>query len=524
MMAAALMTVCCSEEDQLKYEQLQKELETMQGETKDVPEASEATVPEIDPYEFTLDKTRYGVDAGGSVTIGYSIPEASSIEVSVPQGWSAVVNKAASEIVITAPDPAFPCEMYVTATAEDGRTASAVLPVMIRDPYTDATRTDVAALAYFCFYPEIATDYHFEMMAKCGMNMLTIEQVDNWQEQLTLAHKYGLKGVLFVNGVAGKYYSTHGTSTALDEVINEAKNVEKYPALAGYQIFDEPSTERIGQIKYEKDRIEELDPNPAHPVYVNMHPGSASKYSLGVEDYFEYVETLVTECDLKLITFDQYPVFFGYIDPTWIKSLVAVRTSAMRHNIPFWAFTLSCREQGREDPTLETIRLQCNTNLLFGAQVNQFFVYRNTSGTKYCPLVIDWETGTASYTGAYDACQEYCTEMHHFGFIFSDCNVKAVRNLNVFNNWVENLSREDLPPQIKTITASREAMVSIIENKGNEYVAVVNSLWNMPQTVSIETNDMIYEIDHDGVFTQLDAGTKYDIELGGGDMVVFKAK
>ena len=519
-MAAALMTVCCSEEDQLKYEQLQKELETMQGETKDVPEASEATVPEIDPYEFTFDQIRYGVDAGGSVTIGYSIPEASSIEVTVPQGWSAVVNKAASEIVITAPDPASPCEMYVTATAEDGRTAAAVLPVMIRDPYTDATRTDVAALAYFCFYPGIATDYHFEMMAKCGMNMLTIEQVDNWQEQLDLAHKYGLKGVLFVNGAAGDYYHTGGSKVApLEAIINVAKN---HPALAAYQIYDEPSTVNIGQIVFEKDKIEELDPD--HPVYVNLHPGSASKYSLGVEDYFEYVETFVTECNLKFITFDQYPVFSGYIDPTWIKSLVAVRTSAQRHNIPFWAFTLSCREQGREDPTLETIRLQCNTNLLFGAQVNQFFVYRNTSGTKYCPLVIDWTTGTASYTEAYDACQAYCTEMHHFGFIFSDCNVKAVRNLNVFNNWVENLSREDLPSQIRSITSTREAMASIIENKGNEYVAVVNSLWNMPQTVSIVPNDMIYKIDHDGVFTQLDAGIKYDIELGGGDMVVFKAK
>jgi hypothetical protein len=517
-MFAALMTVCCDEAGKLQVDELQRELDALKGETRDVPDAGEATQPEDVPYGFTFDRARYGVDAGGSVTIGYSIPEAASIEVSVPEGWSATLDAAASEIEITAPDPASPVEMIVTATAADGRSTSAILPVMVRDPYTDATRTDVAAMAYFCFYREIATDYHFGKMAECGMNMLTIEASDNWLDQLNLAQKYGLKGVLFVNGAAGDYYR-NPSDTKLTSIIEVAKN---HPALAGYQIFDEPSTEKIDQIKFEKDRIEELDPNPAHPVYVNMHPSSASRYSLGVDDYFEYVETLVTECDLKFITFDQYPVFQGYVDPTWIRSLAAVRESALRHNIPFWAFTLCCREQNREDPTLENIRLQCNTNLLFGAQVNQFFVYRNTSGTNLAPLLI--KDGTATYTEAYDACKAYCTEMHNFGFVFAQSNIKAVRNINVVNNWLEHLGSSDLPSQVKSLFTTREALASIIENNGNEYIAVANGIWNMSQTVSIELNDMVYMLDHDGVFTELEPGQKHDIDLEGGDMVVFKVK
>ena len=320
MLATAMILVeACDKEEKLKVEELQQELTQLQN--NNVPGVSDpvdpADAPDEEAYAFSFDAGRYGIDAAGSVDIGYSLPEASTVEVFAKDGWSAVVNSADGKsgiITVTAPDPASPSEIVVKATASDGRTTAASLPVMVRDPYTDATRTDVAALAYYALPTSLATDYHFKMMAECGMNMLTIEQSDNWREQLDLAHKYGMKGVLFVNGAAGDYYHSHGENYApLDAMINEAKTC---PGLAAYQIFDEPSTINIGQINFEKDRIEMLDPD--HPVYVNLHPASASRYSLGVEDYAEYVETFVTECNLKFITFDQYPVFdYGIDNSVW---------------------------------------------------------------------------------------------------------------------------------------------------------------------------------------------------------------
>ncbi len=534
LVIAAFLAVCCSKEEKQELDQKQQELFDLKNvQVPDVPDPQIVEVQADADYGFSFDAERYGVDAGSSVSVGYSLPEASTLEVIVKDGWSAVVNSSdekSGTIVVTAPDPASPSEIVVKATTADGLNTAAVLPIVVRDPYTDATRTDIAALAYNALYRDIATDYHFQMMAECGMNMLSIEYADNWREQLSLCEKHGLKGVLFVNGPAGQYYISHGEDLTIDAVINEAKT---YPALAAYQIFDEPKLAQIGQIVFEKNRIEELDPD--HPVYVNLHPGSASEGSLGVDDYFEYVEEMVTRCNLKFITFDQYPVFVYGIDAAWHKSLVAVRTSALKHNIPFWAFTLCCREWEREDPTLENIRLQCNTNLIFGAQVNQFFVYRSTSGTEYAPLQT-WEwidkendkkrfysASEVRYTAAYDDCKAYCREMHNRGFVFSGCNVKKVCNTNIFNNWVENLNPSDLPDCIKKLSTGDEALVSFIENKGNEYIAVVNSLWRKSQTVSLELNDMVYMIDHDGVFTELDRG-KHDVVLEGGDMMVLKIK
>ncbi len=525
--AAIFIAASCNKEDKLKVEQLQEELESLQkGDLPGVPASSVEDVPDDLPFFFAFDKTRYGVDAGSTVSIPYTLQQAATVTVSVKGGWKAVVKAsgpAEGTIEVTAPDPASPVELVATAVTEDGLEAAVILPILVRDPYTDATRTTVGALAYYCLDTRLAIDYHFQKLAECGMNMITIEEVNNWETQLTLAEKYGIKGVLFVNGSAGDYY--RGNHARLEQTIAKAKT---YPALAGYQIYDEPSTENIAQIKYEKDAIESLDPNPGHPVYVNLHPSSASKSSLGVEDYFEYVETFVTECNLKFITFDQYPVYQGYIDPTWPRSLAAVRQSALRHDIPFWAFACSCREWNRVDPTLETLRLQCNTNLAYGAQVNQFFVYRSTSGTDLAPLQT-WEynpDGTqrwdvAKYTAAYDVLKAYCTEMHNRGYVFAGGDVKCLRKTHILDTWVENLNDKDFPAQIAGLNTSLEAIVSFVENNGNEYMVVVNSLWNYIQRVVIDLNEVVYLIDHNGQFTELQPGQS-QFTLGGGDMLVFK--
>ncbi|MBQ5402351.1 MAG: hypothetical protein IIU16_05495, partial [Bacteroidales bacterium] len=382
--------------------------------------------------------------------------------------------------------------------------------------------------AYYGFHNGIANDHNFQMLADGGFDMITIESVDDWKKQLDLCQAHGVKAVLFVNGPAGEYYRD-GTSTWLRDIVTVAKN---HPALVAYQIADEPNVYQIPQFKYEKEAIEAMDPD--HPVYINLHPGHAGNPMdlYGTPTYAEYVERYVTECDLDFITFDQYPVYQGYIDRSWYMTLCNVRESALRHNIPFWAFTLCCREWSREDPTLENIRLQCNTNLAFGAQVNQYFVYRSTSGTDMAPLQTwEWQDGikdgvkveVVKYTEAYDHCKAYNREMHNRGYIFAGCNVKALRNTYVIENWLERLSLNDLPPQIKSLYSTREALISFIENKGNEYIAIVNSIWNMPQTVKVELEDMVYSIDHDGVFTEHQPGL-VEFQLEGGDMIVLKVK
>ena len=518
LILSVVFVVSCNQKYKTEIDGLEAELKSLAEKSqRDIPSQMDVDVPAPVEYRVSFDKERYGVDAGSSIAVRYSVSEKSTVEVVAGKGWNAVARSLSDtegEIVITAPDPASPADIVVKATTESGKQVAAGINVMVRDPYTDATRTDVAALAYYGFHDGIANDHNFQMLADGGFDMITIESVDDWKKQLDLCQAHGVKGVLFVNGPAGDYYRD-GTSTTLTKIIDVAKN---HPALVAYQIADEPSVSQIYQLSYEKNRIEELD--PGHPVYINLHPGHAGnpKALYGTDTYDEYVERFVTECDLDFITFDQYPVFTGRIDPTWHMTLQVISGAARRHNIPFWAFTLCCREHGREDPTLENIRLQCNTNLAYGAQVNQFFVYRATSGTNYAPIMSD-----GTYTTAYDHCKAYNMEMHKRGYVFSGCNVKKIRSSGDFDIAVETLSITDLPPQLKSLYCQRDALISFIENNGNEYVVIVNGLWNMSQVVKAEVEEMIYSIDHDGLISQIDPGIAEFI-LDGGDMIVLKIK
>lgn len=480
----------------------------------EVPEAQQPSdVPSTD-FSFSFDKARYGVDAGGSVTVAYTLPRAAEVSVSAVDGWSASVvssGESSGEVILTAPDPASPANLVISAVDAEGNVTAAPLPVMVRDPYTAATRTSVGSMAYFSLNESMANDYHYGKMADAGINMMSVEGDDNYDEHFRLAQKYGIKVVFFINMYTGRYYRDPDNYTGLDDIINKVKD---YPALCAYQIEDEPSTDDIEQLAVIRKHVNELD--PVHPVYLNLNSATASRYTLGVNEYEDYVESYVSGCGLELITFDQYPVYQGYIDHSWIKSLAIVRSTARRHGIPFWAFAQSCRLGKREDPTLATLRLQCNTNLAFGAQVNQYFVWRATSGTNYAPVM-----GDGSYTGAYDVCRDYNREMHSRGFVFAGCSVPYVAFTNVIQDYVDSFDKSTLPEQISNLETSGEAIVSYVENCGNRYVVVQNFSWQTGQTLTIEVEDMVYGIDREGVFTEYAPGT-YDITIDEGDMAVFK--
>ena len=72
-----LLAVCCSKDEE-RLAQLEQELAELQGKEPSVPGASEIIPPEDGPFAFAFDAACYGVDAGQSVSIKYSLPAASS--------------------------------------------------------------------------------------------------------------------------------------------------------------------------------------------------------------------------------------------------------------------------------------------------------------------------------------------------------------------------------------------------------------------------------------------------------------
>ena len=527
------LSAACNKELKDQLAELQDRKTALEEKVSELPEAAE-----IQPSDFciTFDNEDCWVDAGCSAKVHYSLDIPAKVEASSEHGWSVEVTPSSDnegDVIITAPDPASPGIVKVKATNSNGYTTETFSQLFVRKPYGTVASPRIEAMAYNGLTDDLATPEHFRKMAEAGFTMVSVEGEDEiygpgWRNQCIQAAEAGIKVVLFIGWTWERWTYDPEHFTGLDDLINEA---ETYPAICAYQIADEPTTYLAPTLAKVKAKINQLAPD--HPVYINLHPSSVSQAGMGAVTYEEYVECFASVCDLQFITFDHYPLFTYGIEDCWYRSLNAVYDTAKRHGIPFWAFLLSCREWGRVEPSLENIRLQGNMNLTYGAQVNQFFVYRSTSGTEQAPLQTwKWKdgipggtkVGMVQYTPFYDYCKEYCREMHNREFVFAGSDVRKVRHTG--NNYYlhgECLSTADLPEAISDITTYDSAAVSFIGNSGNEYVVICNKAYDKKLPVSVTFTREVYTIDREGEFAlQQPGNTLFTIDEG--DMLVIKWK
>ena len=520
----------CSKDDEALLNQLQSQKEEIENALKELPGASEP----VSGINITFDKDYCWADAAESVTAHYTTHRPATVTAEAGQGWTVNVtasDETGGDIVISAPDPASPTILKVKAVDQSGNSEETFLQVFVRKPYGKVASPQIDVHAYYGFSDELARPDNFQKLVEAGVTMLTVEgdwepSLD-WRKQCRLAEEFGIKVILFIGGSAGNYSADPENDKTLENKVLEAIT---YPAVYAFQIYDEPSTRAANAIKLAKDRIEELA--PGYPVYINLNPSGGSDWGMGATTYEGYVEFFAKWCDLTFITFDQYPTWEWGVEDGWYHSLNVVRDVSRRYGIPFWAFILSCREILRVDPTLETIRLQGNINVAYGAQCNQYFVWRNTSGTDYCPLVSGWarqKDGTymdfpEHYTQVYYDCKEYDRELHNREFVFAGCDVRKVRHIG-YNYYIhgEGLTTADLPDAISGITADGSALVSFIWNSDNEYLVICNKSYLSKLNVEIGFTRTVYAIDRDGEFAEQQPGTT-SFSIDEGDMLVIKWK
>ena len=516
--------VSCNKESEARLLQLQGDLAALsQG---DMPTLADPVVAGVLPdgaYDITFDKDGYGVDAGGSVTVRYSLPEPSAVTVRVDGGLEATLNAVSDtegEIVISASDPASPADILVSASSQSGKQAVKYVPVLVRDPYTDATRTFANMLGYYNFKPEWCTAENFQKLADAGIKSVTVETEDyNYREQMDLAHQAGLKTLPIIGWLTGRYSSDPENYKGLDEYL---AYLSQHPSTMAYHICDEPSTRDIPTLLMRKEKIESVD--PVHPVYINLNP-DGSVYALGVDNYRDYIEAYARDCKCKLISFDMYPILpEGKVMTHWHRCLRVVSEVSRKYGVPFWAFAASCwiNNEGaaamRGKPSTENLRMQVYTDLAYGAQVVQYFTIMQYGGTKFAPLMSD-----GTWTEAYDYLKEATLQVQKRGYVFDGCSVRNIKFTAPSSIWGELLVPGDLPRQIGSLVTSDTALVSFIQNRGNEYVAIVNQSYTDKITASVGFNGMVYTIERDGSFMEHGPGSE-EFTIDEGDLMVIKVR
>ncbi|MCM1177367.1 MAG: hypothetical protein NC308_05095 [Clostridium sp.] len=291
--------------------------------------------------------------------------------------------------------------------------------------------------------------------------------------------------------------------------------LKDHPALVAWHIKDEPEVWDIDWIADLRDRIADLD--GSHPSYINLYPN----WAWGNEKYAGHIELFASKVNTPFYSFDQYPVTEEddgtiAIRPGWYRNLEEFSAMAKRHGKPFWAFALALShhlgapspEAFYPVPTLGHLRLQVFSDLLYGAQVIQYFTFGGLYDVK-----------NSCKTEAYDAIRQVNSEIKAYSPVFLGCDVKGVWHTG--ETIPEGTLRLQgmLDSKVLGVEMTGDgAVVSMIENSGRKYIAVQNRDCVNSAVLSISFKGKARRILPDGTVRFREG----DIPLAPGDMAIFQ--
>lgn len=192
---------------------------------------------------------------------------------------------------------------------------------------------------------------------------------------------------LFEKSVAGDmpwHYHIHRDryGTTPEEIVAHARAfVEKYPGCTGLMFGDEPNEAAMDYHGTVLAALREAFPDKL--IYSNAFPvGGTDELYFGGDapdnyGYSEYLDAFAQRIAGDVLMFDIYP--FGGGDGhsgSYLINLNVVRETALRHNVPYWAFIQAYQHSGkRRLPSESDLRMQLFSSLAYGFTGFSYFTY-----------------------------------------------------------------------------------------------------------------------------------------------------
>ncbi len=153
-----------------------------------------------------------------------------------------------------------------------------------------------------------------------------------------------------------------------------------HPALAGVNLFEEPSTRVFGILAYATRELRRLAPQEL--PYINIVPSYTGQSSLGSRTYEGYLDRYFRKVGPPMVSFDHYPLLESGITPDYFSNWAQIRSLALRFGVPSWVLLQSVGfTEGRgglpkrRPPTQAELFWQTNVGLAYGAKGVQYFTY-----------------------------------------------------------------------------------------------------------------------------------------------------
>ncbi len=497
-----------------------------------------------DPFKVELSGDEVVISDGGTVTAGYKVTGADDgIEVTVlaGEGWNAKVSASSDSegtITVTAPDPITTDKVLVSVKDGSGRQVVKALRLTSKS----SVRRGHIDTYVFCALgmgevdPDIVGEetavHRFKLAADAGIDIMQFVGNDYWLAEewsedalraLDMAEKAGIKLSVYIE------YLMNDDAKLL-KFVNAVKD---HPALWGYQLHDEPNTDAYASIAHTREVIKTVDKK--HPCYVNLHGygcvvGPSGSYKAA--SFEEYIQRYADETDPEFISFDVYPCYVDMVlDENFYSSLEIVSRISKASNVDFWAFTATCRFHDgygwHSKPSMETLRLQNYTNLVYGAQGLEYFTWVAVAddGTSFCDWPIDIYGEINQACPTYGYMQAINEEVQNRAFVFDGCELKWAGHHNDIPIECTAVDKSMIPEEIVSYSSDADLLMTLIENDGgrSEYLNIMSRTHLKPGRVQVRFGRPVQTVERDGSLKSLNAGD-YEFNIEPGDIVIIKTR
>lgn len=338
-----------------------------------------------------------------------------------------------------------------------------------------------------------------------NINLTSFENADQVQQALDLGKETGVKILI-----------------RCPEIRTSPKDIAKrfmhHAATFGYYVVDEPSIAALGPEQNIINSIRTID--STHYCYVNLYPDYATNDQLGTSNYTEYIEKVIQNLSLNLLSFDYYPIINGnYLRNSWYSNLEIIRNKSVTFGIPFWAFALTTSHSIYPIPTIQHIRLEVYSDLAYGAKGIQYYTYwtKNSPNFQYISGPIE-KDGTR--TVVYDIIKQVNSEINVYADIF--LSVKVV-NVGHYGKFIPKGAQKftTFPDFVKAIDIKcNTALISEMENDSNSFLMIQNNDLTTPIEVNITVDADTKLVLKNGSIIPFSLINK-PFKIESGDMVMF---
>ena len=229
-------------------------------------------------------------------------------------------------------------------------------------------------------------DARYAELAASGIDMVysfgDTADPAHMDRMLRAAEKNGVKVMIELGRIADV--------SGIDANLSLVRATADYPAVIGYNMYDEPNAALFPALGEQLRRIREIVGRDKL-IMCNLFPNYANATQLGISGekdgmtaYQQYLDRFMSEVGSDVLSFDHYPFSSDTSKDsdkfkTMLKNFSDIALCAQKYGVPTWGFVQNSSWSGTRVPNESELRFLSHFHLAFGLKSYSYFLYSQPS-------------------------------------------------------------------------------------------------------------------------------------------------